>query len=237
MNKSSDEKTKIVINAYNNSVDEYIEYYNNELLNIEVEFKREIEYLIKNTKNNASILDAGTSIGMYPRYLTEKSDKEFDIIGIDLSENMLKHAVKNVPKAKFQKMDIRHMDFNGKKFDLIICFAVLNHMDDETCLKILNSFDELLNNDGRVAINVMEYEGGKKELYIKEPLNPIYDSYFNKYSKQFFIDFFNSKNYIIEKIFDNRTIDEPVIGVGEDLAGANQFSIIARESKMGISEV
>ena len=90
MNKSSDEKTKIVINAYNNTVDEYIEYYNNELLNIEVEFKREIEYLIKNTKNNASILDAGTSIGMYPRYLTEKSDKEFDIIGIDLSENMLK---------------------------------------------------------------------------------------------------------------------------------------------------
>lgn len=227
--KTSNEKTKMVVDAYNNTVDEYIEYYKSELLNIDVEFKREIEYLIENTPNNASILDAGTSIGMYPRYLTEKCDKDFDIIGIDLSENMLKHAVKNVPKAKFQQMDIRNMNFNGKKFDLIICFATLNHMDDETCLNILNQFDELLNDGGRIAINVMEYDGGEKELFIGEPLNPIYDSYFHKYSKHFFIDFFNNKNYTIEKIYDNKTIEEPVVGVGEELAGTNQFSIIVKK--------
>ena len=229
MNRTSDEKTKMVINAYNSTVDEYLEYYKSEVTNIEVEFKQEIKYLIENTPNNASILDAGTSIGMYPRYLTEKCDKNFDVIGIDLSDNMLKHAIKIAPKAKFQKMDIRNMNFNGKKFDLIISFATLNHMDDETCLSILNQFNELLNDNGRIAINVMEYEGGKKELFIKEPLNPIYDSYFNKYSKKFFIDFFNSKNYTIEKIIDNRTLEEPIVGVGEDLAGTNQFSIIAQK--------
>lgn len=229
MNKTSDEITEMVINAYNNTVNKYIEYYKSELESYELEFNREIDYLIKNTKNNASILDAGTSIGMYPRQLTEKCDKNFDVIGIDLSENMIEKAVKIAPKAKFKQMDIRNMNFNGKKFDLIICFATLNHMDDETCLKILNNFNELLNNDGRIAINVMEYNGGKKELYIKEPLNPIYDNYFNRYSKQFFIDFFNNKNYIIEKIFDNKTLEEPILGVGEELAGTNQFSIIAKK--------
>ena len=229
MNKTSDEKTKMVINAYNGTVDEYLQYYETEIQNIEVEFKDEIEYLISKTKENASILDAGTSIGMYPRYLTEKCNKNFNVIGIDLSEKMLEIAKKNVPKAKFQKMDIRHMDFNGKKFDLIICFAVLNHMNDETCLKIINNFDELLNKEGRIAINVMEYTGGKKELYIGEPLNPIYPTYFNKYSKQFFIDFFLSKNYIIEEIWDEKTLEEPIVGVGEYLAGTNQFSIIAKK--------
>ena len=231
MNKSSDEITKMVVNAYNSTVNEYIRYYESEILNIQVEFEREIKYLIQKTKRNANILDAGTSIGMYPRYLTEKCDKNFNVIGIDLSEKMLKIASENVPKAKFKLMDIRNMNFEGQKFDLILCFATLNHMNDETCLKILNSFDELLNDDGRIAINVMEFNGGEKELYIKEPLNPIYDTYFNKYSKQFFIDFFKSKNYIIEEIFDNRTIEEPVVGVGEKLAGTNQFSVIARKMK------
>ena len=36
-------------------LDEYIEYYKSELLNIDVEFKREIEYLIENTPNNGVI--------------------------------------------------------------------------------------------------------------------------------------------------------------------------------------
>ena len=62
----------------------------------------------------------------------------------------------------------------------------------------MNSFDELLNDEGRIAINVIEYKGGRK-------------------------------NYIIEKIFDNYTLEEPVVGVGEYLAGSNQFSIIAKK--------
>ena len=44
MNKTSDEITKMVVKAYNSTVDEYIKYYESEVLNIEVEFEREIKF-------------------------------------------------------------------------------------------------------------------------------------------------------------------------------------------------
>lgn len=218
------------IATYNNIVKEYIDYYNSKDLNGNVQFQREIDYLISQLDENAMILDAGTAIGDYPRYLTEKCNKNFDVVGIDSSENMLKEARKNAPKAKFELMDIRNIIFNKNSFDAIICFATLIHLDDKTCLNVLDKFSELLKNNGMIAINVMEeHINEEKEIFIKEPFNPKYKTYFNKYSKKFFIDYFSNNGYAVEKIYDNNMFDEEA--VGEDLIGTNEFTIIARIKK------
>ena len=218
------------IATYNNIVKEYIDYYNSKDLNGNVQFQREIDYLISQLDENAMILDAGTAIGDYPRYLTENCNKNFDVVGIDSSENMLKEARKNAPKAKFELMDIRNIIFNKNSFDAIICFATLIHLDDKTCLNVLDKFSELLKNNGMIAINVMEeHINEEKEIFIKEPFNPKYKTYFNKYSKKFFIDYFSNNGYTVEKIYDNNMFDEEA--VGEDLIGTNEFTIIARIKK------
>ncbi len=223
------DKTEVTIETYNNIVEEYIDYYNSKELNGNVQFQREIDYLISQLYEGATILDAGTAIGDYPKFLTEKCDKNFNVIGIDTSENMLKKAIKNAPKAKFELMDIRNINFNKNSFNAIICFATLIHVNDETCLKVLDKFNELLKNDGIIAINVMECNNEEKEIFIQEPFNPKYKTYFNRYTKQFFIDYFTTNNYTIEKIYDNKMFDESA--VGEDLTGTNEFTIIVRKNK------
>lgn len=52
-------KTDITINTYNNIVDEYIAYFKT----------RELP-------NSATILDAGTALGDYPKYLISQVDKD-----------------------------------------------------------------------------------------------------------------------------------------------------------------
>lgn len=215
------DKIKVTIETYNNIVEEYVDYYKSKDLKENVQFQKEIDYLISQLNKNAMILDAGTAIGDYPKFLTEKCDKNFNVIGIDTSENMLRKAIRNAPKAKFKLMDIRNITFDKDNFDAIICFSTLIHVDDKTCLRVLDKFSELLKDKGIIAINVMECNNEEKEIFIPEPFNPKYKTYFNRYSKQFFIDYFTANNYTIEKIYDNKMFDESA--VGENLVGTNEF--------------
>lgn len=225
------DKTNITIETYNNIIEEYINFYKSKGLNGKVQYQKETDYLISQLPENAKILDAGTAIGDYPRYLTEKCNKNFNVIGIDASENMLKKAIQNAPKAKFELMDIRDIKFRKQSFDAIICYATLIHVDDKTCLKILDRFRNLLKKNGLIAINVMEYNNKEKEIFIQEPFNPKYKTYFNRYTKQFFIDYFTANNYSIEEIYDNKIPEDKEV-VGEDIAETNEFTIIARNNRI-----
>ena len=148
-------------------------------------------------------------------------------MGIDSSENMINVAIKNAPKANFLVMDMRNLNFPANSFQAIICLAVLIHVDDETAIKILEKFDLILKNNGFIIINVMEHIHGNKEIYEKEPFNPKYNTYFNRYSKSFFIEWFLNNNYEILNMFDN-----PIFNfekVKEPSLDTNQFSIIVRK--------
>ena len=80
MNKEVIDKSAIAIRAYDNVVDEYIEYYKTKDLNGGVPFQKEIDYIVSNLEDNSKILDMGTAIGDYARFLTEKCDKNFNVI-------------------------------------------------------------------------------------------------------------------------------------------------------------
>ena len=118
-------KSKIdeTIETYNSIVDEYIEYFNSKDLHGKVQFQKEIDILVDYLKENSRILDVGTATGDYPKYLTEKCDKNFEVIGVDSSENMINVARKKAPKAKFEVMDMRKLAFQRDYFDAIICLV------------------------------------------------------------------------------------------------------------------
>lgn len=131
------DKTDETIETYDNIVTEYIDYFNSKDLHGNVQFQKEIDILIENLENRSKILDVGTAIGDYPKYLTEKCNKDFEVIGIDSSKNMINVAKTKAPKAKFKVMDMRKLDFPEKSFDAIICMATLIHVNDIEALKIL----------------------------------------------------------------------------------------------------
>ena len=107
----SQDKTDITVETYDNIVEEYISYFKTKNLNGKVQFQREIDFICSKLDNNAKILDVGCAIGDYPKYLTERCNKHFNVIGIDSSKNMIEMAKKNAPKANFEVMDIRRLEF------------------------------------------------------------------------------------------------------------------------------
>ena len=197
------DNTDITIDTYDNIVNEYIDYFKSKDLKGKVQFQREIDLMVSKLSDNALILDAGTAMGDYPKYLTEKLNKNFKVIGIDASKNMIEKAKSNATKAQFKVMDIRNLEFDNEMFDAIICFATLIHINDSDCLKVLDKFDAITKDNGLIIINVMEQNDDKKEFMIDEPFNPKYKTYFNKYTKNFFIEYFKSKGYEILGMFDN----------------------------------
>ena len=215
------------VETYDNIVEEYIEYFNSKDMGGNVQFQKEIDILINNLKENSKILDVGTAIGDYPKYLTEKCNKNFEVIGIDSSENMIRVAKSNALKATFKVMDMRNLDFPKQSFDAILCFATLIHVDDAEAKKILEKFNLLLKSNGIIIINVMEHLQGEKELYGKEPFNPKFNTYFNRYKKEFFIEWFQKCEYEILDIIDNPLFNKEAIK--EPTPDTNQFSIIFRK--------
>lgn len=126
----SKNKTDITIETYDNIVNEYVEYFKSKDLKGNVQFQKEVDYIVNNMSDNASIIDIGCATGDYPKYLTEKCNKSFSVIGVDSSKNMIEEAKKNAPKADFRVMDIRGLDFGKNSFDAIMCFATLIHIND-----------------------------------------------------------------------------------------------------------
>lgn len=221
------DKIAETIDTYNNIVEEYIDYFNSKDLHGKVQFQKEIDVLVENLENRSKILDVGTAIGDYPKYLTERCNKNFDVIGVDSSENMINVAMKKAPKANFQVMDMRSLDFSDNSFNAIICLATLIHVDDDTAIKILEKFDSMLKDNGLIIINVMEHISGNKEIYEKEPFNPKYNTYFNRYTKTFFTAWFKEKDYEIIDIIDNPIFNSEK--VKEPSVDTNQFSIIVKK--------
>ena len=84
------------LNLLDNVDEVYAKFYNivfNESFVFDYDYK-----IIKNTlKKNSRILDAGTGTGKYYNYFI----KNYDIIGVDMSRDFLKHAKINSPLGKF----------------------------------------------------------------------------------------------------------------------------------------
>ena len=69
------DKIDETINTYDNIVDEYMDYYSSKDMHGNVQFQKEMDILVDNLSEGSKILDVGTAIGDYPKYLTERCDK------------------------------------------------------------------------------------------------------------------------------------------------------------------
>jgi SAM-dependent methyltransferase len=72
-------------------------------------------------------LDAACGTGRHSRHLVEAGH---DVLGIDLTPEMLRLAVANVPNARFAQADVREIPAEDGEFDLVICALALAHLAD-----------------------------------------------------------------------------------------------------------
>jgi 2-polyprenyl-3-methyl-5-hydroxy-6-metoxy-1,4-benzoquinol methylase len=118
-------------------------------------------YLLKNIPPNCScILDVGCGTGELTKKLVPYS---YEIIGIDVSENMINEAVKRNSDRKINYINVsveKYFEEIDRKFDVIISIASLHHMNEE---KILETMKNRLTKDGKIIIldlvkgNIVDY--------------------------------------------------------------------------------
>ncbi len=121
--------------------------------------KEELKHFASLLPKKAKILDAGCGSGIpVSKFLVNKG---FHVIGVDISESMLKLARKNVPKAKFVKESMTDLKFSKSFFDGITAFYSIIHVPREKHIKVFKTFYRILKPKGVILISLCpdEWEG------------------------------------------------------------------------------
>jgi ubiquinone/menaquinone biosynthesis C-methylase UbiE len=72
-------------------------------------------------------LDAACGTGRHARHLAERGH---EVLGIDLSPEMLSRAAAKVPGAEFAEGDLRRIPAQAEHFDLVVCALAIAHLPD-----------------------------------------------------------------------------------------------------------
>jgi 2-polyprenyl-3-methyl-5-hydroxy-6-metoxy-1,4-benzoquinol methylase len=116
-------------------------------------------------KRKAKLLEIGCGPGNITKYLlSQRSD--FDILGIDISPNMIELAKKNNPTAKFAVMDSRRINGLEEKYDGIIggfCLPYLSHIESK---ELISHSYELLNDNGLIYLSFVEGDPSESDFKV-----------------------------------------------------------------------
>lgn len=88
--------------------------------------------------NNKRVLDLGCGFGWHCRYARE--NHAHSVVGVDLSENMLKKARETThdPKIEYKKAAIEDINFSENEFDIVISSLAFHYIEnfEVVCKKI-----------------------------------------------------------------------------------------------------
>ena len=151
------------------------------------------------------VLDVGCGAGVKSKHLIKKGLK---VVGIDLSEEMIEIAKKEVPEAKFKVADIAEPLEFDEKFDGIFAQAVLLHIPKKDIKKVLANLLGQLGSGGYLYIAVKGIkEGQPEEQIVKEnDYGYEYERFFSFYSKE------EMENYLTN--LNQKIVYSDIVSVG-----------------------
>ena len=106
------------------------------------------------------ILELGCGPGNVTRRIKQHLPQA-RITAIDLAENMITLAKKNVPDVDFRVMDVRFINQFTGTFDAVVAAFVLPFLSYEDTESLISSISKLLNTDGVLYLSTMEGTSAK----------------------------------------------------------------------------
>lgn len=126
-----------------------------------------IDEFLKLIPRGSRILDAGCGPGVDSAYMASRG---FEVIGVDLSEKMLELARKKSPNTRFEKADIRELDFDENNFDGILASYSLIHIPKKDIPNVIKKIFKLLKPNGVICVGIQESKS--REMFVTEPFKP-----------------------------------------------------------------
>jgi len=166
---------------------------------------KHLQNLNKNLKQKSRILDVGCGSGIpVDKYFIEK---KHEITGIDISEEQIKTAEKNLPQGKFFVMDMEDITLPDNYFDAVVSFYSIYHTPKENHFKLFKKIHSLLTKKGLVMIAMgsddkegvireyedinlykSQYEGEKStEMLMTSGFFPLYHESFYVKGESYFV--------------------------------------------------
>lgn len=171
----------------------------------------------KLVKKSGSILDVGSAAGRDSTYFAKQG---FKVIGIDLSEELLKIARTKYPQLDFRLQDMRQLKFKPLSFDGIWANASLLHLKRAEVPSVLEQFYTLLKPKGVMFVSVKEGTGEKD---VSEPLSENLLRHFTFFRLDELKQLLVNAGFTVENIYTYRE--------GERHAGKRDLTIIASFSR------
>ncbi|MET0426626.1 MAG: methyltransferase domain-containing protein [Actinoplanes sp.] len=116
-----------------------------------------IERLAALLPAGASVLDLGCGTGVPTAQLLTESDHR--VVGVDISEGMLRLAREQVPAAEFVHSDFRDLPADFGSFDAVTAFFALLMLSKADIERTLDKVAGWLNPGGHVAIGMVNFDG------------------------------------------------------------------------------
>lgn len=106
----------------------------------------------KDFAKNKVVLDIACGEGYGSNLLADKAHK---VYSCDVSEETVKWAKQKYARdnIKFEVIGLENLHFEKKFFDLITCFETIEHVDNITQKKAINTFGAILKDDGVLLIS------------------------------------------------------------------------------------
>lgn len=147
--------------------------------------KRRARRIIKEINPNPrdKILDVGCGDGFYLHLLSNLGVKSLTLVGVDVDNNALKSARKNLKGKKVKLIKVDLMDklpFKSSLFDKIIMSEVCEHLADD--VKALKEIKRVLKRGGTLVITVPN----QNYPFLWDPVNWILEHFFDTHIKSGF---------------------------------------------------
>lgn len=200
--------------------DKYAKEYQEKYMNLDL-YSGTLDLLLELLeKDDSRVLDVGCGPGNISRNLLNKNP-QLNILGIDISENMISLARENNPEAQFRIMDCREMKMLDSKFDTVISGFLAPYLDPDALSGFIKDACEILDPGGLIYLSTME--AGKADQGFQVSTSSVQEQLFTYYhSKSFIRTLLNNNHFKIENI---RYLDNP-----HNADGIKDLIFIARKS-------
>ena len=136
-----------------------------------------LEYLQKG--NGKTVLDLGSGPGVNAGYMHSRN---FEVVGIDLSEKMVQHARSMHPSIEFRLGDMTELPFPASSFDGILASYSMIHLTKDAVASVLSRLYEILRPGGMMYLSVQC--GNSTQGFFSHPLIPGDRVFLNIFAKE-----------------------------------------------------